>query len=69
MPEQSALTENEAKERWCPKTQIAYDGRNILSNRPPEFERQGYCLGSLCLWWRWERLGRTGYCGAAGDVE
>ena len=71
------MTENEAKTKWCPQTQVAASAtsgdRSItehkyISNRTPyEHSR---CVASECMAWRWKLPHRDpppeGYCGLAG---
>jgi hypothetical protein len=62
------LTEEEAKTKWCPHSDA------------PRTHRDGYCIGSECMAWRWDETTRTyddtrtpkpdkfhkGHCGLAG---
>ena len=61
------LTENSAKNMWCPFARVA-DGSGALINRDWDgFETEGFCIASRCMAWRWEdRLHERGYCGLAG---
>lgn len=73
----NALTEDEAKKRWCPFARTLYVGKaggiqppsNRFSNpdgqenNPPDCR----CIGSACMAWRW-RLSGDGYCGLAGGI-
>lgn len=58
------MTEDQAKERWCPfvRFNISDDGMtspnrsmNIWPNRqPPQDDRRSAaCIGSRCMAWRW----------------
>jgi hypothetical protein len=57
------LTEEEAKNRWCPLT----------AGADPEDERGRSCIASQCMAWRWvldysdgePRQTDKGYCGLA----
>ncbi len=50
------LTEEEAKEKWCP---ISRDRSELLIP----------CIGSRCMWWKWygyateKAPATTGHCG------
>jgi hypothetical protein len=54
------LAESDAKFKYCP----------LLKTRD---DKMKFCLGSMCMLWRWHGQDRTGsddpgYCGAAGPV-
>lgn len=57
-----SLSEEEAKEMWCPMMQ-----RSSVGNR---------CIASYCIMWRWANRNEMvspeywkGYCGLAGKPE
>jgi hypothetical protein len=52
--------ESDAKFKYCP----------LLKTRDDKLK---FCLGSMCMFWRWESSAKTGaddlgHCGAAGPV-
>jgi len=52
--------ESDAKFKYCP----------LLKTRDDKLK---FCLGSMCMFWRWENAAKTGsddlgHCGAAGPV-
>lgn len=54
------LPESDAKFKYCP----------LLKTRD---DKMKFCLGSMCMLWRWADLAKTGsdeqgFCGAAGPV-
>ena len=54
------LAESDAKFKFCP----------LLKTKD---DKMKFCLGSMCMLWRWAELSKTGedavgYCGAAGPV-
>lgn len=54
------LPQSDAKFKYCP----------LLKTRDDKLK---FCLGSMCMLWRWADIARTGedehgYCGAAGPV-
>jgi hypothetical protein len=69
------MTEDEAKQKWCPQVRFTQWNDQMLSNRG-EFSGATNCLASGCMAWRWanERGLRSdgasvpiyGYCGLAG---
>ncbi len=54
------MTEEEAKTKWCPMLQVsaAAGVMGTVSNRSNAFDdhsnRQGRCIGSACMAWRWD---------------
>lgn len=73
------MTEEEAKKKWCPHTQVAVVESGAASNRESFAlaSQKGYdlCLGSACMAWRWSvgpmandapDVKYKGYCGLAG---
>lgn len=56
------LTEEEARERWCPFYQMVGAGTatdfQYGDNRPVEIDndRAGYCIASDCAAWRWNEF-------------
>ncbi len=71
------MTEDKARERWCPFVRQAYAfGESIAANRDSEGrpDRMGRCIASGCMAWRWHHSaahGRltSGYCGLAGKPD
>jgi hypothetical protein len=64
------MTEDEAKQKWCPQVRFTQWNDQMLSNRG-EFSGATNCLASGCMAWRWWTLGhpnekQKGYCGLAG---
>lgn len=69
------MTEEEAKEKWCPMAQISYQFYAGIGRS--EFQQ---CSGSNCMMWRWNTAGfkycdgdrvdvpskTDGYCGLGG---
>lgn len=61
------MTEDEAKTKWCPaaKGNQQYDTNTRIVG-------EDHCIGSACMWWRWEAeagddpKSTEGYCGPAG---
>jgi hypothetical protein len=51
------VTEEEAKNKWCPEARVGvYAGNGGVSvNRNPETEDEIRCIGSACMMWRWLR--------------
>jgi len=54
------LSESDAKFKYCP----------LLKTKD---DKMKFCLGSMCMLWRWADLAKTGadeegYCGAAGPI-
>ena len=77
-----ALTEKEAKEKWCPMVRITVlpDTRAGMSNRGETKKGSAACIASNCMMWRWERgtpadpeaqkhYNIKGYCGLAGNLS
>lgn len=70
------LTEDEAKQKWCPEARTVFsdgDGainRTILGYGDDEGWR---CLASECMAWRWQPAKtarpKWGYCGAFGKPD
>jgi hypothetical protein len=67
-------TEEEAKQKWCPKSIVTLGSRNereqACGNRFEDAKdsnayMQTRCLGGDCMMWRWHSPKR-GYCGLAG---
>ena len=62
-----AMTENEAKTKWCPMVNRAGD----RGNRTADGVTMGRCVASGCMMWRTTLHGTEGkvyegYCGLAG---
>jgi hypothetical protein len=60
------LSEQEAREKWCPYQQMTYQMYSVKGTS--EFMS---CCASTCIMWRWEEdtsyTGKiTGYCGLGG---
>lgn len=60
------LTEDEAKQRWCPMSRAGEDGANRLG-RAGEHRPNCRCIASGCMVWRVWPDGR-GYCGFGGEA-
>jgi hypothetical protein len=72
-----AVTEDEAKTKWCPMTRQAANNGIAFSNKPDNHASMVNCIGSACMAWRRletdpnkplpieERM-TAGYCGLAG---
>jgi len=65
-----ALTEAEARTKWCPFSRVG-DDTLTANNRPPTAPYD--CIASDCMAWRWsyEPDGKSqsttkGFCGLAG---
>lgn len=73
-----AMTEDEARSKWCPKARVSersYDtGEPLPAHNRWENENGGariptscYCIASKCMAWRRKNeLPTKGYCGAFG---
>lgn len=79
------MTEEEAKNMWCPMYRQPVSGSR--SNRGfggPFSGDEPRCVGSMCMMWRWHTKlkhdgskfdtyitipGNTGYCGLAGKPD
>ena len=76
------MTEEEAKEKWCPFTRVGFwinapDDSFLATsgNRMTPMNDECNCIASGCMAWRWSRkdfknLPRSewyGYCGLAGE--
>lgn len=65
------LTEEEAKEKWCPQVRL---GNDIGCNKNPNHKSGCSCVASECMMWREETevrvkggVGRIyGWCGLGG---
>ena len=76
----SALTTQEASERWCPFVTAQITLRNkkpgetttlmMRTNDAGAVPPHSTCIGSRCMFWRWssEPGVPRGYCGAAGPI-
>lgn len=70
------MTENDAKEKWCPLARVAMvhcdAGNEFIGaiNRAAVMEAEVNCIGSDCMAWR-KAMGnpRYGYCGAFGKPD
>lgn len=68
------LTEEQAREKWCPFVRMGQGGHNRWSDMAQEtrdLELVGCeCIASDCMAWRWEAKYKPyGYCGLAGKAE
>ena len=72
------LTEDEAKQKWCPKVRQAYratqegiDYGLAAVNRGNYLEDdECLCIASQCMAWRTKHAnGKRGYCGAFGKPD
>lgn len=63
------MTEDEAKQKWCPQVRFSQWTDQMLSNRS-DFSGATNCLASGCMAWRWEDIAMRkpidGYCGLSG---
>ena len=59
------MTEEEAREKWCPLVRFTEDGFNNRSNAADSDSR---CIGSGCMWWGW-RDARHGFNEGPGRCE
>ncbi len=52
------MTENDAKTKWCPMSQVSTDGTLLATNRGRTVgngENPGLkCIATECMAWRWE---------------
>ena len=72
------MTEDEAKQKWCPFARVmsAHDEGNWNRGKPDEvYHRDPKCIASSCMAWRWDidpvdaaigEVKAMGYCGLAG---
>ena len=73
------LTEEQAREKWCPEARVALRHHEPNSsqfwgtaNYDEDEGRISFCIASDCMMWRWgEQVAdgkdaRHGYCGLAG---
>lgn len=75
------MTENEAKQRWCPMTRFHVGGGGLTYDNKPQSDNKAaspkspLCIASECMMWRNETstnchtgVNRVcgGYCGLAG---
>lgn len=74
------MTEDEAKQKWCPFARCGNEpgcNRSGRNRSGRDFAAEPYCLGSDCMMWRWyaqtpeqfKEYGETGYCGLAGKHD
>lgn len=72
----SSHSPNAASTRWCPfarargpivdeHTATVVGGVTVNRNETGGPDRDCFCLGPLCMAWRWHDT-HTGYCGLAG---
>lgn len=70
------MTEDEAKEKWCPMARIGYSPQGeLFDNRQYNFATT-QCIASTCMMWRYinpsyvkgteEDKKLSGYCGLGG---
>jgi len=64
------MTEEEAKQKWCPFVRNVDSDNTIYTNRDPRVadEYNHNCLGSACMAWRKHVKIGEGYCGLAGKL-
>lgn len=66
----TAITEEAAKEKWCPFARVPIPVWSVASNKTSEGSTKSgaTCIGAYCMAWRWKGKGEsTGFCGLAGD--
>jgi hypothetical protein len=67
------LTEDAAREKWCPFARDDSGGDNPCTvNRPNYPAYQVRCIASDCMAWRWydeNTHNRYGLCGLAGGIH
>lgn len=57
------LTEEQAREKWCPEARTAFQYREggggdhrdamVVANRAENDAPISNCIASSCMWWRW----------------
>jgi len=70
------MTEDEAKEKWCPMVRVANSGgsynRNSMANLHCVETKDVRCIGAECMMWRvhiaMDTYAPSGYCGLAGRL-
>lgn len=73
------MTEDQAKQKWCPFSRMAHWNAPTGGNRPTDpdgFIPHVNCIASDCMAWRWSLTNaevkdgrltpKEGYCGLAG---
>ena len=64
------LTEEQAREKWCPMARVEIDGGHLVNKLDKKWDP--LCIASDCMMWRWGepvldgKNARQGYCGLAG---
>lgn len=53
-----ALTEDEARSRWCPFTRVGEQASGAAENRP---NGDLHCIASGCMAWRWGQKPNPSY--------
>jgi hypothetical protein len=75
------MTEEEAKNRWCPFARVAgnnyaNESYNRVSRSKKVVAPNSHCIGSACMAWRWFQSTKEqgtlpppyeGFCGLAGN--
>lgn len=60
------MTEQDAKQKWCPFVRLVQGGR-VNSNRGDgSYSELTHCLGTGCMAWRSNGETDGGFCGLAG---
>ena len=68
------MTEDEARQNWCPFVRLGIHHDKTWDNRGNDYHHQ-QCIASDCMAWRWDEfinitpeadVIREGYCGLAG---
>jgi hypothetical protein len=68
------MTENEAREKWCPFARVSAYDHSPNKDSGGNIRPGAYCIASRCMAWRWDldtdpptAEPTEGYCGLAGE--